>query len=680
MHSNNSNFTGFLNLMNKFGKIFLLTLLFFFISRILFIINYGSQYDIEGNFSSILAALAVGLKFDITVTTFGMVLPFLLICSTLIVPSKNNLYFKFVNNFLLNFSFIMFFIFVLISIIDFYFFKFFQYHLNILFFGIVYDDTKSVLVSVWTDYPLIRIVIMFLFILFIFRYITNYIHNQNYIYNIDSKLLKGSLIIGLFALYFLGMRGSIGTFPIENEDSIISDNSFINNICVNSVFSLKTALEEKIRQTIDTDIDKKMRENGFDKPSDAIQMYTGNTIVDDKLSDYLIEYTSTNEFLKNNPPNVVFIQMESFGSYYLDLHSPSLNVLGKLEDQLQNCILYKNFLSGTSGTIHSMEGLMVGSPLTPISQSTYMDCNLSSSVALPYQKAGYKTNFITSSELGWQNLDKFVPHQYFENVEGCEALLEKIPGSTRCEWGVFDEFLFERMFQILDEKKNPQFIFAMTTTNHTPFSLPDHYKPYPVNIPADLEDKLRTNKSIALKNFTNFQYSNNCLGEFIEKVRNSPLGENTIIAASGDHNTLQLFSFNDRTLLDKFSVPFILYVPDKYLKNSVVNNKKFASHKDIFPTLFQLSLSNAKYLKTGSNLLDEKDVDNFGIINYNVAMNKKGCVLINEGTYLEWEAEGSKYLKPAVNIQNLDSLYKKSKSYKASMSYFIQSDIKNCKK
>jgi hypothetical protein len=106
--------------------------------------------------------------------------------------------------------------------------------------------------------------------------------------------------------------------------------------------------------------------------------------------------------------------------------------------------------------------------------------------------------------------------------------------------------------------------------------------------------------------------------------------------------------------------------------------------KDIFPTLFNLSLSNASYLKTGVNLLDTFDSDNnFAIINYNVAMSKKGCInFYSEPLFYTWTSVNPKLVQPADIAQSpeLGVLLKQAKAYRASMCYYIQVDFKKCKK
>lgn len=64
-----------------------------------------------------------------------------------------------------------------------------------------------------------------------------------------------------------------------------------------------------------------------------------------------------------------------------------------------------------------------------------------------------------------------------------------------------------------------------------------------------------------------------------------------------------MFHYKDYTTLGiRFAVPF-LHVPPVYQNNIQYDPERIGSHKDIFPTLYELALSDMPYLKLGNNLL-----------------------------------------------------------------------------
>ena len=657
-------------------QVYLLGLILFMSFRTALLFSFGSYSDLSAYKLDMLKAYWVGYRFDTTVLTYGLVLPFSLNLLVLAIPR----YYDAIRRFAYWYIIFAYFVFLSVLFVDFFYFKFFQSHLNVLLFGIVNDDTKAVMTSVWTDYPVIKVLLIITSVMWLLTYLVSNIMSREYNVGAKGLVFKAAFVISLLGVYGLAMRGSIGVFPLQNDDTTISPNNFVNTMTINGVFSLKVAFKEKERYKIDTDIPKMLGQYGFKTPQEALSIYLNKPVTEDKeFQKLLLAKTQSNPFLKENPPHVIFLQMESMSNYYLDLHSKEMNLLGTLEKELPNLILLRNFLSCTNGTIHTLEGIMINSPRTPISQSPYMNRSLSSSSALPFLNAGYQTTYITGGKLGWRNLDKFVGRQYFQAVEGSATLLAEVKNAKAWEWGVHDEFLFERIFNKLEKSSGkPQFIYAMTISNHTPFAVPDTYKPYKISITEDIRKRLRTNEDIAIKNFTGYQYANDTLGRLIQRIRTSPYGNNTIVVATGDHNTLQLFDFTDSQLLQKLSVPLVMYVPEKYRPKQPIDATVFSSHKDIFPTIFNLALSDATYLKSGNNLFDAASTDSFAVNNYNVAMNKEGAVLIQgNNLYYKWKNDDGASLEPT-NLKDtpgLETLLKKAKAYTASMNYYVQSEL-----
>ena len=75
------------------------------------------------------------------------------------------------------------------------------------------------------------------------------------------------------------------------------------------------------------------------------------------------------------------------------------------------------------------------------------------------------------------------------------------------------------------------------------------------------------------------------------------------MAITGDHTLRQILNVGDDPLAN-YAVPLLLYIPEQYMPKCKVDTTTFSSQNDIFPTLYHLSLSQAKYLHVGCNLLD----------------------------------------------------------------------------
>src|SRR5690606_14436344 len=105
-----------------------------------------------------------------------------------------------------------------------------------------------------------------------------------------------------------------------------------------------------------------------------------------------------------------------------------------------------------------------------------------------------------------------------------------IKNSEGNHWGAYDEHLFEYAFKKLSAtNKAPQFMFIQTTSNHTPFDLPSTYKPANIALSTEVKKRLLVDESLAIKNLNCLQYSNDCLGAFLDRIKHSSLAKNTIV-------------------------------------------------------------------------------------------------------------------------------------------------------
>lgn len=191
------------------------------------------------------------------------------------------------------------------------------------------------------------------------------------------------------------------------------------------------------------------------------------------------------------------------------------------------------------------------------------------------------------------------------------TLMKEFPESIKDKntYGVPDEYAYKLAFQFLSHATRPTFIAILTTSNHPPFHIPSTYTPKPISPPQALQAKANKNSLDKIILFsTLYQYANDAFGQFIHKVKASPLGENTIIIASGDHKVrdLQNDPSTDKAL--SHSVPLYLYVPESYQQHIHYDPNRVGSHKDILPTLYELSLSDTTYMNLGGrNILATQD-------------------------------------------------------------------------
>lgn len=665
-----------LNGLKYFGYFFLL----FLVNRFLFLGVYANWTELRGFGAEIFQAFVVGARFDVSAICYAFLPIALFWLISLFVPKNKAAGFSgFYNAFSVVYLSIALLVYVSLLITDFFYFQFFQSHINILFFGIFNDDTQAVLHSVWKDYPIFKILLVYLTAFVGFWFVQRNVRSTNrHIEATTKSKVFGLVLLLVFPLFFIGMRGSLGVFTLRREHTNVSSNVFANSLCYNAIYALKFANSELKANRIDPDIDATLRKAGLTSVAEAQELYRKEVV--NGFDSEFYSTTNSNDFLAQNPPNVVFVLMESMSNHYFELNSETFNVLGDLKEELPYLYYFKNGLSSFNGTIFSLENLLVNTPKNIISQSSYFDTPFSSSVARPFKEQGYHTYFLTGASVSWRNVDNFIAHQGFDFIEGKSHIENKYPDAELFAWGAHDGYLFDYIEDKLKEPtKQAKFIFSLTISNHTPYEIPKNYTPYPISMDATMKKEIRVDEKMAYDNFYAHQYAASQLAKLIHNIRNSELGENTIIVATGDHNIRQVFEYSDETGFLKRSVPVLMYIPEKY-KPAYFDPELFVSHKDIFPTLFNLSLSNQRYVYSGDDMFKKSSKYRFALNNYDFIADSLGAISIDndKAYYYTWMDGSKKKLKNAdVNSEHAQFMIQKMKRFEALQTVHIYQDILN---
>jgi len=322
--------------------------------------------------------------------------------------------------------------------------------------------------------------------------------------------------------------------------------------------------------------------------------------------------------LEKSPPNVVVIVVESFGLPPIQFQSEDFNIMGSLKKHFDEDFLFRNFISSSNGTIYSLEALMLNIPripgTLPFVETKHSRTPYLFAPSFVYKSKGYETTFIYGGDLSWRDIGGFAKVQGFDNVIGkfeIHKTAVKEFGEDRDyyhPWGIHDEYLYNYIFRKLEKSKKPQFILAMTTDNHPPYTLPKEYHPLKLEFSKELLWSITGDLKLAKERFLSFQYALNSLGNFLDKLKSSPLGNRTVVVVTADNHTADgIMRYRDEEVLNSKRIPFYLYLP-KEIRDEVgdIDTSVFGSHKDIFPTLYNLTLSDAKYIAIGTDLRNPK--------------------------------------------------------------------------
>ena len=218
-----------------FGILFLIGVPLFTIYRIAFFLKYAYRIDFkEISSSTILWAFAEGIRFDIA--ALCIVFGFLFILSCIDFLNRKKLYV-----FLWSFTPILLVVFVVaILIADVLYFEHANKHIGyeayvflgkdlILIVGSLLEENKFVFIG-----GLVGLAALTFSSFRIYKRYHNYSHLEISFQNSLAKILIAVIAV------IIGIRGGLQENPIRTSNAIISDNTMVNNLALNGVYTAIT--------------------------------------------------------------------------------------------------------------------------------------------------------------------------------------------------------------------------------------------------------------------------------------------------------------------------------------------------------------------------------------------------------------------------------------------------------
>lgn len=602
----------------KYSAVILVILL---LVRICFAVAFVPINLISSNLVVLPRLLFNVLRFDIQVVCYVLLLPTVL---TFVFSALRKAWAeRALSRFRLIYFSIVSVLLLIISGIDMGFYANFNSHINLTFFDFFNEGPMSLIQTVWEEYHCVYEAIAFLLItlpvLLLIRKIE--LSNLSSRRSVQSSYGRESsrrnsinllLIILLYIVFLaIGLRGSVWRFPLQIEDTFVSNQKTLNDLVPNAVYMLKKAYKEKRNAFKVENTSDLLKQYKFKSLQEALDIYTGGKVrmvKNDTLTALQHAlFARVGDSLKQRQPNIVIIYSESWSNYLFNLQQKDAEMYFGLERHFKEDLLFRNFQSVQNGTINSLENLFVSTPFPHFFTSSYRFNTLPTSIALPFKASNYTTMFMSGMDAAWENCAEALPHQQFDAVYDKFFILKDYPHATYNSIGVYDEYLFQALLDKLNKpSKKRQMITVMTTTNHPPFEFPKDLKLPP--LPDSFYGKkcfAEHNRKVLDKYLTGFRYYNKALNDFLNRFKASAAAKNTILVITGDHNVRVILNYDAIDKRYEHSVPLYVYLPP-YLRKEAYNKltNRWGSHDDILATLAPFAFRNTKYFKMGKNLLD----------------------------------------------------------------------------
>lgn len=583
-------------------KQWLLFMLYLSAFRIAFIAFFNSKLERTSTVADIARTAVNGMRFDSAFTTYFMLLPFLMS----ILPRTLRLE-RAADRARETFGLVFIFLTAIAWIFTFVFFKEYNDQFNHYIFNLYYDDTKAILLTIWSDYHPVLIFVSISIAswsMIALRKKTLPLGDAP-ILRVASRTYplfgRITLSIACLLLIIFASRGSFGDRPVQPKDIGVASDPFLNKAVLNPYFSLLYAIQNHRVQTSSAGLNVFLPDGNIRR---AAQELFHTQLESNDLDAYLARQAKGP---KARPPRHIFlVLMESYDAWPFLPRYASLGLTHELSQLGKEGILVDRFLPSSWGTSEAFSVLMTGLPYPDVEvnyQSTARTA-YPSSIFETFKRLGYRTRLFYGGYLTWQRFGDFVRDQGAEEIYGAPHMNQ---GRTTHEWGVDDEYLLDFVKSKVSDDQ-PSFNFILTTSYHPPFNVDVFTAGFPHReMPADLASSY--DGVVSLKVLGHLWYQDKCLGTFtrsMEKKLTRP-----VFAFTGDHYSRRFINASPN-YYEQSSVPFILYGKD-VLKGLRVPKDIAGSQLDIGPTLIELAApAGFTYYAVGKDML-AGDRDHVGI-------------------------------------------------------------------
>jgi len=560
--------------------------------RLLLIGLFGDQVSDRATLTDYLAVLRVGARFDLSTAGTWLIPTVLASLLVLWLPIGRQL------DGLRRLSGLLF---VWLAIpafgFDLVFFDEYGDQFNQHIFGLVHDDTRAILITIWKSYHPLPI----LSAIALLGWGSSWLLRRWLAFTPSLLLhpaptgLLRRAVVG-FAI-FLGFAavargGTLWGEPIRVKHAFIAQDMFLNRAVINPFTALREAFEVKVNLE---------RSGGLSTiwPSgdlhDALNLVAEGRPVNDIDGALARQATGT-----HHPPRHIFmILMESQDGWAVHPAWRQLGFSPQLAQLAQEGIYFPNMLPVASGTVGALHALVAGVPEMGLEVNYQLSSRTPYPTALAeqFRRLGYRTRFFYGGFLGWQRLDSYTQGQGYDEIYGGGRMGAGIQTN---EWGIRDAAIYDYILSHLDDSV-PSFNFILTTANHPPYDLDLKAEGFPISeLPAPLE----ATKAETLKVLGHLWYADREVGRFVRSAHEQLT--DALFAITGDHTTRLQIRFPGDNQFEQWAVPFILYGPE-VLGGRQEMRATAGDHLDINPTLVELAApAGFTYHAFGQDLLHKQ--------------------------------------------------------------------------
>ena len=503
---------------------------------------------IDNNLWWVLRSLWVGVRFDVALVTKIMALPLILLGTALYIRRLDKLFAvaaTWMGAVLISIS-------LMVDISNIPFFEYCNSHLNAVAISYLATDMGQAANMITESYLICTCIVIIsatIFSIFVVRVARYYrLREFDGTYRMRTTIYA-IILLGLLPVTTRGM--SFKTRPMHHADAIISNNNFLNQVCMNPVEPFVKTIFEANERIIDI-MDSK---EAFD--------YVCQSMGRD-------ESFTTHSDAKPSPwRNIVVIVQEGNSAERLAREGNTQGLLPNLDRMIEEGLYFENTYSSSTHTCYGIYGIVASMPpymdLHPLKDGVQK--SLGTIYEQVYKRGEMTTLFFITHHPEFDNVNGFVA------MQGFERLISRDDYGVPCEktWGVDDHIMYDRALQEIDKEWQAGKSVAavlLTCSNHRPFDAPDMEGFTPKS--SDPEEEA-------------IEYADWAMNRFMEMAKEREWFDDTLFVITSDHGR----AFTEDYLMKEsiFHIPLLFYAP-KHISPEVRSD--MVSQADITPTAFAM--------------------------------------------------------------------------------------------
>ena len=467
-------------------KFYVATLFFFVAAKVGFMLYQHGGHNFT--FTDMLQVIGHGLSLDLSTSLYIIAVPFLLVAVSLWlrIPKWCFRIYYVIAAVLLSLAFVA----------DTSLYEFWQFKLDASCLSYLETPTEA-MASVSTGYILLRLLCLLILIGGIYWV---YDKLTPPFQRLASKIQKFSASLAtllLIPLIIIGIRGGLDESTTNIGQVYYSQNQFLNHSAVNPVFSFFASFEK----TATNNVTYHFME---DKACELIvsELYNTKSIGIDTL-------------LTTQQPNIIVILLESCGGQFTEISgrtdiTPNLNRLAHEGIYFTNC--YANSWRTDRGTLCTWSGYP-SFPTMSVMKMPSKSRSLPNIARTLQQERGYSTHYLYGGDINFTNMRSYLVAGGFSDLTWKDDYTKE--EQTSAKWGVRDDITFQTLTELTQTMRQPFLIGYSTLSSHVPWDVPIHH----------FDDEV----------LNAFYYLAQCVGNFIQQLRQSDLWNNTLVIMLPDH-------------------------------------------------------------------------------------------------------------------------------------------------